>query len=118
MSNTFTEGFDDMNHYLHGLTDELQMLCGWGAIPHRLATMSVLVMLAGAQEARESQVGYIALDYLKECIDSWNETITFRDQVVQPEVARRCFLLLFKIEGTGLNQRQRRTRVIRLLRAY
>jgi hypothetical protein len=107
------------NQHLHDLTDELKRLAGWGAKPHLLAVRPVLVMLAGAEGARFVQQGGIVLDYLKESIAAMERPITFMDQVVKPEVARRCFLLLLKIEGTRMmGHEERRATVIRLLKVY
>lgn len=107
-----------MDSKVHDLTDELKRLVGWGAQPHRLALMPVLLELAEAQGAGFAQQGFIVLDYLKASIGSVESPISFGSREVQPEVSRRCYSLLLGTEGSGLSASNRRGRVIQLLGVY
>ena len=103
---------------MHDLTGELKRLVGWGASPKRLPLFPVLLRLAEAENASFTAQGYIVLDYLKTSIGQVDEPVPFGGREVEPAVARRCFLLLLGIEGTGLKAGHRRMRVIQLLRFY
>jgi hypothetical protein len=97
------------------LAGELKKLVGWGADSKRLVLCPTLKRLANVDRNDKSvTAGYIILKYLTAAVDAIDPH-EFRGMWIEADRLRRAFRLLLKIEGSGQDASNRRTRVMEVL---
>ena len=100
------------------ITDELCRIVGHGPGPHRLGLMPQLRRVCGATALPPIQAGSMVASYVGAQVLAIDEPICFDDLTLDPEIAKRCFLVLLKYEASHASAMNRRMTVIQLLGRY